>query len=822
MSQDHDLLPRAARLHRTITVSSPVLPRRNGVPLLDFVRLRGEERLSALFEYVVDLEAREDDVGDWHDSAALRHEVLGQPMTIRIELTGNGEPERDGDRPDCREISAIVAAVERIGGEGAPPRYRCVLRPWLWLGTLKTAFRGFLGKTVVEVLDEVLSAYAFPVEKRLDSVLFPIIEWVVQHGESDADFFQRLTETFGITYFFAHEDGQHRLVLATDNSAFAAIGRGAYGALIVQPRCERSESGLASFAPRAGLYSVGTTVADYDFRRPGADLSASCGRIGDAALGGQTCFVYPGGYVERDDGERCARLRLEADAVAGHLAYGTGALRGLAPGHVFGIADAGEATANGAYVVVNARLCLEEAHRRAGGADFSCNVEFSALPGDVPFRPLRTMAKPLAAGPQTAVVAGPAEHEIWCDPYGCVKVRFHWDRSQCADEDASPWIRVSSGWAGAEFGELHLPRVGQEVIVDFLNGDPERPIIIGRVPNQCQMPPWRLSDMHALSGCSSKELKGAGRTHIVQDDTTGEQQVQIHADHGRSQLTLGHNVRIGPVEGRSEKRGEGFELRTNAWGAMRAGRGLLVSTHQRSGIGDLALDASELASHLVALADATAELAKASSAIGVDASALHALARSQREHAATYSIAAPARFAGQAGSTPNTAINPKPDLALTSAAGIVAVAQGNVNLGSQGGMLLASRGSLGLATQGALNASVQDGIHLGAQRGELRLAAARGNVVAHAVEGDVDIAARQSVTVASTDGWVRLVAHKGIELNVEGSAIRITAAGIEHVTKGEWIAFAGSHAMPGPKDSFLQMPLLGKAVDGHCQSPFSA
>ncbi|MFJ4290144.1 type VI secretion system Vgr family protein [Cupriavidus sp. NPDC089707] len=190
-------------------------------------------------------------------------------------------------------------------------------------------------------------------------------------------------------------------------------------------------------------------------------------------------------------------------------------------------------------------------------------------------RPERTHPKPHTCGPQTATVVGPENQEIWVDEFGRIKVQFHWDRIGQRNANSSCWVRVAQAWQGDQFGASHLPRIGQEVIVNFTHGDPDCPIVTGRVPNRVNMPQWTLPDQHALSGFRSKELFGERHNTFLQDDTEAQIQTQIGSDHQATMLSLGYIVRVPDHEGRREKRGEGVELRTDGWGAVRGGAGLL-------------------------------------------------------------------------------------------------------------------------------------------------------------------------------------------------------------------------------------------------------
>ncbi|RYF63236.1 MAG: type VI secretion system tip protein VgrG, partial [Comamonadaceae bacterium] len=254
-------------------------------------------------------------------------------------------------------------------------------------------------------------------------------------------------------------------------------------------------------------------------------------------------------------------------------------------------------TANAEYLILDTRLLIEDVaqdsqiREAADGRKqhWKVEVDFTAHSMSEPLRPALTHFKPLTHGPQTALVVGPEGQNLWTDEFGRIKVQFPWDRLGQKNQHSTCWLRVSSPWAGNQLGGMQLPRIGQEVIVDYIGGDPDLPVCTGRVHNQSNMPPWALPGQSALSGFRSRELTkeggnaAAGRSnHVLLDDTDGKIQAQVKSDHLDSSLSLGHVTRVDDNAGRKDERGEGFELRSDGWGAMRAKRGLLISTDGRS------------------------------------------------------------------------------------------------------------------------------------------------------------------------------------------------------------------------------------------------
>ena len=307
-------------------------------------------------------------------------------------------------------------------------------------------------------------------------------------------------------------------------------------------------------------------------------------------------------------GAHLARGRLQTLRQAASRAEGCGHIRGIVPGSSFTLSGHPQESANCEYLVLHTQLEIENPSEHTTGPSEASQrgawrilVRFHVQPSTQALRPaLRSSlgspldAKPLIPGPLSALVVGPAgggaaNNNIYTDYLGRIKVHFYWDRHDARDHRSSCWVRVASPWAGNQLGAIHIPRIGQEVLVSFEAGDPERPVAIGSLYNQLNQPPWSLPEQQALSGMRSRELSPAagnaasGRSnHLILDDTAEQIQVQLHSEHQHSSMSLGHITRIEDRAGRQEHRGDGFELRTDGHGAIRAQDGLLISTEARS------------------------------------------------------------------------------------------------------------------------------------------------------------------------------------------------------------------------------------------------
>ncbi|MFM0730006.1 DUF2345 domain-containing protein [Paraburkholderia sediminicola] len=361
------------------------------------------------------------------------------------------------------------------------------------------------------------------------------------------------------------------------------------------------------------------------------------------------------------------------------------------------------------------------------------------------------------------------------------------------------WLRVSSPWQGNEFGAIHLPRIGQEVIVSHLNGDPDLPIVTGRAVNAFNEPAWKLPDNQALSGFRSREIGGSRSNHLVMDDTKGKIQAQLSSDHALSQLNLGSLTRIPGNLGRQDARGEGFELRTDAHGVVRAAQGILLTTEARRNAQSHAKDLGETVQRLTQARDLHESLtqlaqqhqAQDSSADQSDvAKAIKAQNDAIRGGAKTDDNGFP-EFA-------------EPHLTLASPTGIQTTTAGSTHLASDDHLAVTTGGNVGIATGNSFFASVRNQLSLFVHRLGIRLIAASGNVRIEAQSDDIEIIARRVVEIMSTTDWINLKAKQGIRFNGGGTELEISTQGIRGFTAGEFLMHAGSHDTEGPQAKPIQ------------------
>ncbi|EJY7257563.1 type VI secretion system tip protein VgrG [Salmonella enterica] len=502
-----------------VTVSGSAVPPQ----MLLFSSLNGSEALGSLFTYIVQLKTPDTlNLGYVSPAANLPLKAMvGKDLCVNIELDGGGK----------RHISGLVTAARVVGHEGRSVTYELRMEPWVKLLTHTSDYKAFQNKTVVDILDEVLAEYPYPVEKRLVES-YPVRTWQVQHGETDFDFLQRLMQEWGIYWWFEHSEDSHTLVLADAISTHHACPD--------SPEVEWHQKGLKldkafihTIIANESLRTGQWVLDDFDFKKPRSRLANTVANPRETGHASYEHYEWPGDYFDKGEGEMLTRIRMEAQRSPGSRVHGAGNIRTLMTGYTFALMNHPTAELNQEYLLAQTTLFVQDNAQHSGqDQHFTFSTRFELHPTREVYRPQRTISKPHTKGPQSAIVTGPSGQEIWTDQYGRVKVQFGWDRYGKMDENSSCWIRVSYPWAGKGFGMIQIPRIGQEVLVDFKNGDPDLPIIVGRTYNQDTMPPWGLPGMASQSGIFSHSLYG-GPTNgnmLRFDDKTGAEEVKFHAE----------------------------------------------------------------------------------------------------------------------------------------------------------------------------------------------------------------------------------------------------------------------------------------------------
>ncbi|MBB8433759.1 type VI secretion system tip protein VgrG, partial [Escherichia coli] len=447
--------------------------------------------------------------------------MVGKDLCVNIELDGGGK----------RYISGLVTAARVAGHQGRSVVYELRLEPWLKILTHTSDYKAFQNKNVVEILDEVLDEYPWPVEKRLVEN-YPTRAWQVQYGETDFDFVQRLMQEWGIYWWFEHSENSHTLVLADAINVHKACADSPL-VCYYQKGLKLDKEFIHTITANESLRSGQWVLNDFDFMKPRSLLKSTVANPRETGLAEYEHYEWPGDYFTKSEGEMLTRIRMEEQRSPGSRVQGSGNIRTLMTGFTFILENYPTAEVNREYLLVQTTLFIQDNAQHSGQEQhFSYSTSFELHPTSEVYRPQRTLSKPHTKGPQSAIVTGPAGQEIWTDKYGRVKVQFGWDRYGKNDENSSCWVRVSYPWAGKGFGGIQIPRIGQEVLVDFKNGDPDLPIIVGRTYNQDTMPPWGLPGAATQSGFYSHTI-GGGPTNanaLRFEDKPGGEEVWLHAE----------------------------------------------------------------------------------------------------------------------------------------------------------------------------------------------------------------------------------------------------------------------------------------------------
>ncbi len=532
-----------ALLGRDTLVTGP-LP--DGTFLLE--TFHGKETLGTPYRY--DLTLLSDDPNIPVDK------VLGQSLTVHLKL----------DSGDTRFFNGIVTYFGKLGLSMHHTRYVAVLNPKLTLFNHASDCRIFFEENAPALASDVLSLRGFTdVESGALKGDYPTREYCVQYRETDFNFIQRLFEEEGIYYFFKHENDKHTLVLADSTTAHAK--QPGYESVLYLPKERkqvREEEHFWSLSVAGSLYAGKFTVVrgyDYSKPRPSATLVEEKTSVAPQPGSEFEVYDYPGGLSEKSAAEAEAAVRVEGDHVTNTLIEVEGNTMGLGVGNLVTLKKAlssgdesnpfwSEDDFKNEYLITSATYTISINQYETGDvapADEPFKATYTLLDSRSPFRPRRSTTKPRIEGPQTALVVGPAGDEIYTDKFGRVKVQFDWDRLGKHDEKASCWVRVAQVWAGKQWGAMHIPRIGHEVMVEFLDGDPDRPIITGRVYNADNMPPYALPGNKTQSGIKSRSSKGGSGSNFNElrfEDLKGQEEIHVQAEKDLSTLVKNDETRV--------------------------------------------------------------------------------------------------------------------------------------------------------------------------------------------------------------------------------------------------------------------------------------
>ncbi|MBN2592656.1 MAG: type VI secretion system tip protein VgrG [Sedimentisphaerales bacterium] len=497
--------------NREIAIATPL-----GDDVLLLKSISGTEQLGRPFEFHLELASE--------DNQIKPQDIVGQNVTIRLNLF---------EKDKIRYFNGYISRFVQTAGAGRLAGYRATVVPWLWFLTRTADCRIFQKMTVPDIIKQVFRDLGFTdIEDALSSS-YRTWEYCVQYRETDFNFVSRLMEQEGIYYFFKHENGKHSLVLADSASAhqpypdYDQIKYRPHGSQVDNDKC--ISDWIVETCVQPGSYAL----KDFDFKNTKKDLQSRANLIQQHAAADFEIYDYPGEYTESPDGDEYAKKRIEEMHTQYEVATADSEARGISAGCTFNFIEHPRDDQNKQYLITSASYNIDAgdfySQEKGGACAYSCS--FAAIDATQQFRSMRITPKPSIPGPQTAMVVGPSGEEVHTDEYGRVKVQFHWDRHGKADENSSCWIRVAQVWAGKKWGAMYIPRIGQEVIVEFLEGDPDQPIITGRVYNAQAMPPYDLPTNKTMSTLKSDSSKGSGGFNEIRfEDKKGDEQIFIHAE----------------------------------------------------------------------------------------------------------------------------------------------------------------------------------------------------------------------------------------------------------------------------------------------------
>jgi type VI secretion system secreted protein VgrG len=747
----------------------------------DVVKFILKEALSETFKLELDLSSS--------DLAVDFGSMLDQPALFTI---------RRGENP-VRYVHGLVSSFEQ--GETGFRRaiYRAVVEPTLARAGLRSNWRIHQQKSVPEILQTLMSELDIANYQQMMFLPHLSREYCVQPGELTLENIFRLSAEEGIYTAFTFSKSGHRLIQGDKLIVHGAIG-GAPVLYNPNPGGDAPKPSLRSFRYTENVRTARTVTRDYSFKNPrytqeqvqdGADL--------DHQNQDDENFVYPGRHKRDETGKAFARTRIQALRRDARMVIAEGDDARLVPGMAFEMQGHPREEWNRSWRPV--RIVhegtqhvsqQEEAADTEHGTHYAYTAEL--IPDDVEWKaPL--YPKPRIDGPQIAIVTGPAGEEIHTDQYGRVTVQFPWDREGRNDEHSSCWIRVAQNWAGATWGHMAIPRIGQEVVVEYLDGDCDQPIVTGRTYHAGNPTPYELPKHNILTTIRSKEHKGSRASELRIDDTQQQISAALMSDHGATALHLGYLTQPRPQGG--TPRGEGFELRTDERGALRAAKGLLLSTDGQAKAQGGQLSRAELVQCLesaLALAKQLGDYAGEHQNLPHDADPQHTLSNAVRDlgHGAN----------DENGSTGDE----RPVIALSSPAGIAAGTPQSITLAAGQHVDSIAQHNQQFTAGQALVMNAGQGIGMFAHGGEFKQIAHQGDLTLQAQQSTVRIQGKQSVELYATDEHVLAVAGKHVTLMCNGAYIKLEGGDIELGCPGTLRFKAGSYDMAGTASQNGELP----------------
>jgi type VI secretion system secreted protein VgrG len=703
--------------------------------------------------------------------------LMGKMVTISLVRA-------DGS---LRYFNGHITEFRFLRTDGGFAFYGMVLEPWLAFARLRKDNVSFHGKSVREITEETLKHY-----RQSDWHMHvydddPRMTVANQYNETDYNHLHRRWEARGMHYWYEHRFDGHTLMLSDKSMHAEPIDPTRLDDEDVIPFRDKSgsfeEDGIRSWTAIRQLGSGTTTLASYDYKNPGAQFASAESPNQQGDILPYEVYEDTGsyGFRMRSDGEQLAAQRMAAQDKDTQYFKAEGNERSVMPGRTFKLGNHFSAEprskeydpeprrsiGNRDYLILAVEHTAANNYQAGPGAPSHYENAFTCVRKDIRWRPGRGVnSQPgTYTGLHTATVVGPAGADIHTDGYARVKVQFHWDRIGTRDENSSPWIRVMTSAAGDEFGQIRLPRLGEEVVVVYPDGNIDHPLILGALHNGRHMPPWKGPEQSALAGLRSRELGGSRRgNHLVFDDTKGNIQVQLKSDHQCSQLSLGHITRVEDTSGRKDARGEGWELRSDGHGVARAAKGMLITTEARQKAQGPIKDLSETAERL----DAATDLHDAQATAAVQGLAQES---GQQLDVADAIKAQNSAIRGTGDPFPELS---EPQLVMSSAASIATSAAQSTHIASGENIALTAGRSLSIAAGESVFASVRQTFRLFVHKAGMKLVAAAGKITVQAHDDDVQVIANKVLALISQTDWIDLKGKKGVRLHGPECMVEIT------------------------------------------------
>ena len=774
-------------------------------------RLEGEESLSRDFRFVIEILS---------DNAKLDpNDFVGKLITVKL-LRNDGS---------YRHFNGHIFSFRLVRTDGGIAFYEAEIGPWTRYLTLRKNNRLFLDQAIRGQTATIFSDYGtLPVWEWKVYQKDPSMTMACQFGEHDHNYVHRRWEHMGLCYWYEHTATQHTLIIS-DPARLEPVIDGESPKIPYQDKAGSQEAdGVRtwSFMQQVTSTHIGESTTDF---KAMPHLNARTGGFVDARTDAWASdraqqklewYDYAGQYAHRDweEGEWQTSRRIEAIEAMARQWEATGNNRFVMPGRWFQLTDhfghsISTSYFDDEYLITFAHHVATNNYLQSVGAQATYSNRFTCVGKRTPWRPMRgfNSVDTRILAPQTAIVVGPERESLYTDEYGRVLLQFHWDR----EGNYTTWVRVSSGWAGGSQGMSALPRIGSEVIVQWIDGNPDHPLVTGRVGSAMNLPAWRLPHQRALTGIRSRELvgdtgnRGGGRSnHLVFDDTANAIQTQLRSDHAASQLSLGSITRIENWQGRQDARGEGFELRTDAVGAIRSGMGMLVSTEARRSAQSHIADVSEPASRLAQAQEQHNELGKLAQQHraqdrGSDQSSVADALQAQVEDIKGHT--------GRSGDSSFPELI-EPHLLLAGASGLQATTPATVHVSGGEHVAITAGRNMSVTARKSFLVSVFDKVSLFAQNLGIKIFAAKGPIDIQAQSGPASLVGLQDVKIESAEGRLVLTAAKEVWIGAGGSYIRIKGGLIENVTTGQILEKCGNWDKPSGASETIRDPLQATPV----------